>query len=170
MTKIMESNVFELIFLNDVLEVRSHKVWRDQLTEVVTAHKAVIFPVKVFTEELRIVFFKGFAFDQHLLNMRDQGKSSYTGLSFKLIFDKDHFFAAAISAGDLTANREFLFFKVDGIPLQTDNLALAKSVVGCNMYHKFKSVALEYFKELFQLVLIARKTAVVLIVIELLKL
>lgn len=31
MTKIMESNVFELIFLNDVLEVRSHKVWRDQL-------------------------------------------------------------------------------------------------------------------------------------------
>ena len=112
MTKIMESNVFELIFLNDVLEVRSHKV--------------VIFPVKVFTEELRIVFFKGFVFDQHLLNMRDQGKNSYTGLSFKLIFDKDHFFAADISAGDLTANREFLFFKVDGIPLQTDNLALAK--------------------------------------------
>ena len=34
--------MFELIFLNDVLEVRSHKVWRDQLTEVVTAHKAVI--------------------------------------------------------------------------------------------------------------------------------
>lgn len=58
MTKIMESNVFELIFLNDVLEVRSHKVWRNQLTEVVTAHKAVIFPVKIFTEELRVVFFK----------------------------------------------------------------------------------------------------------------
>ena len=54
----MESNVIELIFLNDGLEVRSHKVWRDQLTEVVTAHKAVIFPVKVFTEELRIVIFK----------------------------------------------------------------------------------------------------------------
>lgn len=36
--------MFELIFLNDVLEVRSHKVWRDQLTEVVTANKAVIEP------------------------------------------------------------------------------------------------------------------------------
>ena len=79
MTKIMESNVFELIFLNDVLEVRSHKVWRDQLTEVVTANKAVIFPVKVFTEKLRVVFFKSFTFDQHLFNMRNQGKGSYTG-------------------------------------------------------------------------------------------
>ena len=62
MTKIMESNVFELIFLNDVLEVSSYKVWRNQLTEDVTAHKAVILPVKVFTEELRVVFFKVFAF------------------------------------------------------------------------------------------------------------
>ena len=30
--------------------------------EFLTAHKAVIFPVKVFTEELRVVFFKVFAF------------------------------------------------------------------------------------------------------------
>lgn len=98
MTKIVKTNVLELILLDNVLEVRSHEVRCDQISVVVTAYKAVILPVKVFSEELRVVFLKCLAFSKHLLDMRNQGECSNAGLGFKLIFDKDSLFTATISA------------------------------------------------------------------------
>ena len=162
MAKVMESQGVQVVVLNHIAKVSGNEIRLDELSEIVTADKAVILPVKLAAELFGKHFFHLLSLQEHTLDVRDKRKRPDTRLRFQLVLNTDFLFAIGIDAYYLTANGKRLVFKVDCIPLQANDLTLTQTITGSNVNYKLQSVSLEYFKELVKLLFIIETRLVLL--------
>ena len=94
----METKFLQLIPADYTLEVICYEVRGNELAEVVSAHKAVILPVEILTEQFRVMLLKDFSLPEHILNVRNQRKGSLTRFGFKLVIDSDDLCTRTIGA------------------------------------------------------------------------
>lgn len=157
MSQIMETQMPQSCFGNDVVKTAGHILRRDQFTVIISADETFKLFIIGRTTDLFEVSFKLFFLKEHSLDVRNQRQCSSCGIGFQPCLHIElSLTVLVIIADNFTLNGDRLILEIDRIPSQTEYLAAAQTVIGGNVYRLFKPVALEYFKQRIQLVFIIK--------------
>ena len=90
MPQVMETEFLQLMFLNHIPEVVSHKIRSNQISEVIRADKIVIIMIVSTPERSGKILILHLFSLQQFSNVRNQGQRSETGFYFELVLELDN--------------------------------------------------------------------------------
>ena len=154
-TQVMETEHLHIVIFDNFVEVVRHHVGADELSEQINTHKAVKLRAVIPAAKFLVVLVHLPLFKEHFLDVRDKRQSSSGGVRFQTSFHEQFGTTVLIViTNDLALDRNGLFLEVDGIPLQTEYLTAAQTIIGSNVNDKFQLVTFEHLKQFIQFIFI----------------
>lgn len=143
MTQVMKAELLEPVLPDHTCKVVGYINGCDQITEVVGTDIIIIIMTVFVLHELREIFVSLLFLFQKLSYIRNKRKCSVTRHCLELIMELSYSLAVLPHSISLFTNSDRFLVEVDSVPPQTDNLAAAKSVIGCDKHHDFHTISSE---------------------------
>lgn len=146
----METDAFHLMRDEEIGKVLGKIVWMIAHSHRVNIDIVEVVSAIIFAADLPIRLLLLFHLFKHLLTGRDKGKCPAARFCFGTISRYILHYAINFHAHNGVLDADFLIFKVNGIPFQSDDLTAAQSIECCHDDGKLCRVTLNGSEELFQ--------------------
>lgn len=129
--QIVEADRTQTVFLQQLRELLGNVVGTDDVPDLVHTQIAEIIPIVAFTAQAAVGVLLTFQHQQTVTDGRHKGQRPQTGFRFCAVCLHQNLFAVDGCLRDDVLDLQRVGFKVDGIPFQTQHLAAAQAVEGC---------------------------------------
>ena len=158
MPQIVEAHMPEAVLLQKGLKLSGERIRCHQLSELVDIDILQIILAIAPAAEVTVGGLLQLQVLQKLLHLRHQRQRAKAGLGFGAVLLYNLPFAVYDHFRDRVADRDGLGVEIDGVPLQSNDLAAAQAVERCHDDAELHRLAFGFFEKIVQLFLVVRFT------------